>query len=315
MSIFHPFRAINTRPALIACLVWAASLGAGRANDCSQSLAADAPLCVSEQDSDCSACEPTVQSAPMIDNLSKSPCQANCGKAAWPQSMFSSISCASAEDAAESPVWRWIPLGMVPYIGPRTPDSMKDLGIGVPLGPKGWRSQPFSITSFVGVTDGGAFIPGHVNQKPSVYAGLNFGWDYDHYWGIEKRLGFGALNLTNGNHQALPTTGLSVTGEYRLMYYPLGDTRWRPFLTTGLGWSDFYFSDDTGKSRLETLGMIPFGLGLKYLYTDRIAVRIDLIDEYTFGNNLLSNFDYLAFTGGIEIRYGHKLLRMPWSHK
>ena len=32
--------------------------------------------------------------------------------------------------------------------------------------------------------------------------------------------------------------------------------------------------------------MIPFGVGLKYLCNERIAVRVDLIDEMTFGGGV-----------------------------
>ncbi len=227
---------------------------------------------------------------------------------------------AAAEAATEQPPlsWsrlrRWTPQGLIPYFG-RTPDSEKDRGIGGPLEGRGWRSQPFSISAFAGATNGGALISGHLHQRPSFYGGLNIGWDYDHYWGIEKRLGFGALNLTDENHQAIPQTGASVTGEYRLMYYPLGDARWRPFLTAGVGWSDFYFNDDHGARHLDTVGMIPFGLGLKYLCTERFAVRIDMIDEMTFGGGALTNFHYVALAAGLEVRYGHRLITMPWHRK
>ncbi len=207
-------------------------------------------------------------------------------------------------------------MGMVPYVGPRTPDEYKDRGFGTPLPiGKGWRNQPFSISGFSGVTNGSPLITGHVLQRPSYYGGINLGWDYDHYWGIEKRLGFGALNLTNVNHQRIPDMGLSVTGEYRLMYYFLGDTRWRPFITAGIGWSDFYYNDDHNSRHLDTVGMVPFGGGVKYMYTERVAARIDLIDEYTFGSGALSNFHYVALTAGVEFRYGHRLIRMPWHSK
>ena len=233
----------------------------------------------------------------------------------WPPPTQWPTSSPPAQESQRQGIWRCIPLGIVPYIGPRTPDAQMDRGIGVPLLGIGWRSNPFSIAVFSGVTDGGALMPGRVDQQPSYYGGINIGWDYDHYWGIEKRLGFGALNLSNGDHQPISGTGLSVTGEYRLMYYPLGDARWRPFLTAGVGWSDFYFNDDRGVSHLDTVGMIPFGLGLKYLQTDRLAFRIDLIDEMTIGNNVLSTFQYVALTAGLEIRYGKRLLHMPWHRK
>lgn len=216
--------------------------------------------------------------------------------------------------AAEGSSQSLIPRGMIPYFGGRTPDSEKDRGIGEPLEGRGWRNRPFSISGFAGITDGNALIPGHVLQQASPYAGFNLGWDYDHYWGIEKRLGFGALNLTNGHHDAISSSNFSITGEYRLMYYPLGDARWRPFLTTGLGWSDFYFRDDLGDKHLDTVGMFPYGLGLKYLYNDRVALRVDLVDELTFGAGSISTFHYVALTAGLEVRYGRRLLKMPW-HK
>jgi hypothetical protein len=222
------------------------------------------------------------------------------------------------QEMAATPPKKWsrlcsfFPEGSIPYIGPRTPDSRKNRGIGQPIAGRGWRSQPFSISGFAGATDGDALISGRVYQNVSFYGGVNFSWDYDHYWGIEKRLGFGALSLNNGQGQPISDTGLSVTGEYRIMYYPLGDARWRPFLTAGVGWSDFYYNDDLNKTHLDTVGMIPFGLGVKYLWTERIAVRVDLIDEFTFGTGDLSNFHYVALVSGVEFRYGQRLLKMPW---
>lgn len=207
---------------------------------------------------------------------------------------------------------RWLPEGVVPW-NP-TPDWRKDRGIGIPLQSGGWRAQPFSISGFAGATNGGPLIRNHVLERPSFYGGANFAWDYDHYWGIEKRLGFGALNLTNAQHQLLQT-GLSVTGEYRLMWYPLGDTRWRPFLTAGIGWSDFYFQDDFNHHHLDTLFLFPFGGGLKYLLNDRLAVRIDMIDELTFAGGSVNTFHYVALVAGLEIRYGQKLINWHWFKK
>lgn len=228
-----------------------------------------------------------------------------------PQFDTATVICPPDPVPHESCLWRLLPEGMVPYIGPRTPDSRKDLGIGGPLTGKTWRSQPFALSGFSGATNGGPLIRGHVFERPSYYGGMNFGWDYDHYWGIEKRLGFGALNLTNARGQRLQT-GLSVTGEYRIMYYPLGDARWRPFFTTGIGWSDLYFQDDHNRHHLDTLFLFPFGVGVKYLWAERWALRIDLIDELTFGGGPTSTFHYVALTAGLEFRYGKRLLKMPW---
>jgi hypothetical protein len=58
--------------------------------------------------------------------------------------------------------------------------------------------------------------------------------------------------------------------------------------------------------------MVPFGLGFKYLYHPNLALRLDLIDELTIGAGSLSTFHYLALTAGLEVRYGKRLLKMPW---
>jgi hypothetical protein len=215
--------------------------------------------------------------------------------------------------ASRAFVQRWFPEGLIPGWNP-TPDARKTRGIGTPIQQGGWRAQPFAISGFAGATNGGPLVRNHVLERPSFYGGANFSWDYDHYWGIEKRLGFGALNLTDAQHHLLQT-GLSVTGEYRLMWYPLGDTRWRPFLTTGVGWSDFYFQDDYNHHHLDTLFCFPFGGGIKYLLTDRLALRIDMIDELTLGGGTMNTFNYVALTAGLEIRYGHKLLNWSWFKK
>ena len=204
---------------------------------------------------------------------------------------------------------------MIPHWGPRTSDDQKDLGFGQPLSGMKWRDRPFAISVFGGATNGGPLIHGHVDQVPSAYTGLNFSWDYDHYWGIEKRLGFGALNLRKADGQMVSQTGLSVTGEYRLMFYPLGDARWRPFATVGIGASDFYFFDDHGHRHLDTLLQFPFGVGVKYLFNDRCAFRIDLIDELTLSGASTSTFHYVALTAGVELRIARPLFKLPWHRQ
>lgn len=215
------------------------------------------------------------------------------------------------QPAARSPFIRWLPEGVVPILGPRTPDSRKVRGVGIPLQDGGWHEKPFSISGFSGASNGGPLIPGQVFELPSYYGGLNFGWDYDHYWGTEKRIGFGALNLANAQHQPLPG-GFSMTAEYRLMYYPLGDARWRPFITSGVGVSDFYFQDGMSQHHHNAFFVLPFGGGLKYRLNERWALRIDMIDELTFKHGTSSPFHYVALTAGLELRFGKPLLHWPW---
>ena len=313
MNTAKTMSAFGWKRAALVCLAWAALLGPARAEQIGRPLCDEA---ASDQIEGGSTCDGSSTQYSPAECVAVASSENEIGQSGgWPQpTKFSGGQCVDAE-SSPNPIWKWVPMGMVPYIGPRTPDDQKDLGIGIPLPGKGWRTQPFSVSTFVGVTAGGPLVRDHVHQQASFYGGFNFGWDYDHYWGIEKRLGLGALNLTNESHQSISGAAMSVTGEYRLMYYPLGDTRWRPFLTGGVGWSDFYFNDDHGANHLDTVGMIPVGLGLKYFCNQRVAVRIDLIDEITIGTGDLSNFQYVAFTAGVEYRYGKQLFHIPWWGK
>jgi hypothetical protein len=83
----------------------------------------------------------------------------------------------------------------------------------------------------------------------------------------------------------------------------------------GLGWSDFYFFDDFHHRHIDTLFLFPYGVGLKYLWSDHWALRIDLIDELTLSSNRTSTFHYVALTAGLEFRYGKHLLNLPWHRK
>ena len=54
-----------------------------------------------------------------------------------------------------------------------------------------------------------------------------------------------------------------------------------------------------------TLGSTTDRLSIvKYLFTDRFAIRVDVVDEFTFAGGTVADFHYAALTVGLEFRYG-----------
>ena len=125
-------------------------------------------------------------------------------------------------------------------------DPRRSIGWGTPLRGTSWRNRPYHAGWTVGALIGDSLIHGHVDQGNRVFGAYLIGWDFDHYWGAELRLGFSNLDLTD-------TTPMLATGsrtsrdqfwDLNLMYYPWGDARWRPFVSLGFGAGNFYFKDE-----------------------------------------------------------------------
>ena len=200
--------------------------------------------------------------------------------------------------------WRFLPEGMVPWIGPRTPPSRRARTIGQPLIGTSWRERPVSFGFVMGGLEGTSLESGHVQQDgPGFLLGVDAGWDYDYYWGIEKRLNYAALQISDpdGQHHRGAT---ALFGEYRINYYPLGDTRWRPYIFFGPGVADFFYTNQQGESLHRDQFLLAYGLGLKYLWTLNVAGRIEILDDYTIGTWSMSSMHNVSINAGLEMRFG-----------
>ncbi len=125
------------------------------------------------------------------------------------------------------------------------------------------------------------------------------------FWGVEGRFGYSAYGLqdpANGVPLRKLTTFLLDTD---FLYYPFGDTQWRPFFMLGFGFADYRFTDDNNMQIHQTTLDVPFGIGLKYRHNEQWAFRLDVTDNLTFatGQNISTMNNY-SVTGGIEARWG-----------
>lgn len=183
-------------------------------------------------------------------------------------------------------------------------DPQRHLGVGEPLTGTSWRNRPYFVSFFAGGLLGDELQAKQVEQGGGLILGGRFGGDFDHYWGVETRLAFSDLHV---NYPQDLSSGKSNNSYFdaSLLYYPLGDTRWRPYVTAGIGVAGFKFVDDDHQIIRTSAFEIPWGGGMKYLLGRHVAVRFDLIDNMSLPAGSKVDFMHnISFTGGVEIRFG-----------
>jgi hypothetical protein len=183
-------------------------------------------------------------------------------------------------------------------------DSPRHLGVGEPLENTSWLNRPYSVGFFLGVFDGDNIIAHRVDQGSALFGGARFGWDFDHYWGLEGRLGWSSPDVIYDPPLAVPRTNGVFLGDVGFLYYPLGDAAWRPYALVGMGVAMYDFVDNLDNQVLRyTLG-IPVGLGLKYYFHPNLALRAEFLDNISVGTKPIDEMNNLSFTLGMELRYG-----------
>jgi hypothetical protein len=200
--------------------------------------------------------------------------------------------------------WNFLPPGMVPFFGPRTPKRYRHQNLGEPLKGASWLNRPFGAGWFVGGISGTPLINHHVNQDSGLFGGYRLTWDYDYYWGLETRLGGAAIGVHDVTRPTIPRTSDLVQWDTDLLYYPWGDSRWRPYWLTGLGFTSFHFSDDKDVFLRKSLVVLPWGIGIKYRVHEYLVARFELIDNWAIGSGRLSAMQNVSYTCGVEIRFG-----------
>lgn len=200
-----------------------------------------------------------------------------------------------------------------------------------------WLRRPLNATWFLGGVVGSPMIDDWVRGDGGVFGGVRLGWDFDHYWGAEFRLAFGSMQLidsqraVDAQHWHDTLAGFSPNDPYyhrfdgtrnadmflydiNLLYYPRGDDPIRPYLTVGIGGAQFTLIDRLGRSYEATLLTMPFGIGLKYHWTDWLALRFELCDNVSFGAAGLSTMHNISVVGAAEFRLGgSRRSYWPWT--
>jgi hypothetical protein len=147
-------------------------------------------------------------------------------------------------------------------------------------------------------------IAGGMDQGNDAFGGLLLGWDYDHYWGTQLRLGWAALQLTDRETPQRRHNDDIFLADLSLLYYPWGDSRWRPYALLGLGAAGFDFTDHLGNGRDTTLLALPYGIGVKYQFRRWMAMRAEILDNLAFGSEGLSTMHNVSLTLGVEAHWG-----------
>ena len=83
---------------------------------------------------------------------------------------------------------------------------------------------------------------------------------------------------------------------------------------TGMGLTNDAFTDRLAQKYQITCLSLPVGLGVKYLCSERLAVRLDLLDDIAFTTDHLLTQQNLSLTAGVELRFGgSRKVYWPWD--
>jgi hypothetical protein len=190
-------------------------------------------------------------------------------------------------------------------------DPHRHVGLGQPLEGTSWRNRPW----FAGAFFGGAFhgdLTGNVRQNNGSLMGLRLGWDLDHYYGIEGRYAFSNPQIMDGSGNSLGDSH-DYLMDVSALYYPLGDARWRPYLGLGVGMATYRFRDENDERIHDSAVSVPISVGIKYFYSPHFTLRLDAVDNITFGSDNLDAMNNFFLLGSVEYRFGgRRMSYFPW---
>lgn len=174
-----------------------------------------------------------------------------------------------------------------------------------------WLNRPYSLGFFLG----GMFLSdpvAGVNGQAGILYGGRFGWDFDPRCGLELR--FVGANPAVADARGLVQLSDAQIFSYDLqwLFYPTGDTRWRPYFGVGVGLFDMDFRTPTGGRYHNTTFLLPWGVGLKYRYSPRIAMRLDLTDNVSFASGSQNAMNNFSISAGLEAHFGGGSRRNYW---
>lgn len=199
----------------------------------------------------------------------------------------------------------WVPPGIaerVPRLdfGIDFPEG-RHIGRGYPLEGTSWRNRPLHVDVFSGGLFASDLISGDVEQGNGFITGTRLGWDTHHYFGTELRLAMSETSIL-GTDRKNDVRFLDVN----MLYYPWGDSRFRPYTSLGMGVATFNFVDNNGLGIGETMFHLPIGIGMKYYFRHALSLRMEFTDNIAFGSDTLDVMNNFSLTAGMELRFGGK---------
>jgi len=204
----------------------------------------------------------------------------------------------------------------IDYWGTPLEEGARFTGPGRPLLRGSWMNRPWSISWYFGGLFAQGLVAGEVNQGSGGFGGVRLGWDFDYYMGAEMRVGQAKPSID----YPVPSVRVrdnsrAVLWDFSFLYYPWGDAKWRPYALFGLGVAQFEYHDPDDRLFNQLLFGMPWGVGLKYRWDDRLAIRVELLDNIAFGApGGLETMNNISLTGGAEFRFGGpRKSYWPWN--
>lgn len=210
------------------------------------------------------------------------------------------------------PLWGWIlhtPLCLATSHAP----TGRHVGRGIPLERASWLNRRQSASFALGAIWGGDLSDG--TEADSALLGvLRAGIDTSHFAGWEARFAFATPSISNAEFDLGPAASAEIyLFDLNVMYYPWGDSQWRPYTSMGLGIGYYRYGTPDGME-LETLFSLPLAVGLKYRYSPHLAFRAEVTDYVTFGGDTIAFRNNLTATAGLEWRVGgRRPSYWPWN--
>ncbi|MEX0586317.1 MAG: outer membrane beta-barrel protein [Pirellulales bacterium] len=176
-----------------------------------------------------------------------------------------------------------------------------------------WLNRPLTAGVFGGVLAADS-LNDELEQDADFIAGVRFGWDFHDHWGAEMRFAAAAVDVQDPATSATIGEDDIFMWDTSVLYYPWGDSRWRPYLSLGLGFAHFDFLDAAGQSHQQGVFELPIGIGVKYRLRPWSALRFDLTDHIAFSGGALDTMQNVTFTFGIDYRFGgDRVMYWPWE--
>lgn len=190
----------------------------------------------------------------------------------------------------------------------------RNAGMGHPLVGTSWLNRPY----YFGVDIGTVWVETppqeNVNRDADTFGGIYAGYDWDYYWGTELAVQRATPEMRNELQPYINSGDRLMLWTANMMYYPWGDSYYRPYWRLGIGEMDIDYVLDNGRRHDEQLWAIPIGIGIKYPVRRWLAARAEFSDKIGLGNTGVATQHDFTLTFALEWRFGaHPRSYWPWN--
>jgi hypothetical protein len=192
--------------------------------------------------------------------------------------------------------------------------SGRNAGLGFPLSGTSWLNRPYYLGGDIGTVWLTRPINNDLTTDIDTFGGVFAGCDWDYYWGTEFSINRATPEIINEKARRAERGDRLMEETLSLMYYPWGDSLFRPYWRVGVGAMAIDYPTDDGLRRDEQLWTFPVGIGLKYPFRRYLAARAEFTDQLALGNSGVATQHDLTLTFGLEWRFGaHPRSYWPWN--